>query len=262
MGVFLLTGLALRLEDARAAFRAKAAALYGVLATLVLSPLLALPLMAYAPTHLPALQPAFLKGLALLCCLPTTLTTGVILTQQANANAALTLLLVILTNVLGVFTIPYALSAVFDAAALDPAPLLDALLRTILAPLAVGIALRCACVWGARAARLGAYRRALTRVRACVAAAAQRGAGRGAPGGCHAAVQPAAAAGVPAGHPLDDGAPPFVIPSITPLPDLLLTPWLPPSRSANTRRSCPRCRPQRWASWSAPQPHCTWRCCC
>jgi sodium/bile acid cotransporter 7 len=145
--VFVLTGLALRLEDVRAAFSAKRAALFGLLSTLVLSPALAIPLMRYAPLYAPALAPEFLAGLALVCCVPTTLTTGVILTAQAGGNAALTLLLVIITNVLGVFTIPYALSAVFGSAAglaLDPAPMLAGLAKTILAPLLAGIALRCA----------------------------------------------------------------------------------------------------------------------
>ncbi len=127
------------------------------MSTLGLSPLLALPLYKYAPLALaaaaapplrlamPAVPPEFLAGLALVLCVPTTLSTGVILTKQANANAALTLLLVVITNVLGVFTIPYALEAVFGAAAsvtLDPQPLLLGLAKTILAPLAAGIAAR------------------------------------------------------------------------------------------------------------------------
>ncbi len=147
IAVFVLTGLALRLEDVRAAFSAKRAALFGLLSTLVLSPALAIPLMRYAPVYVPALAPEFLKGLALVCCVPTTLTTGVILTQQAGGNAALTLLLVIATNILGVFTMPFALSAVFGSAAglaLDPAPLVAGLAKDILAPLLAGIALRCA----------------------------------------------------------------------------------------------------------------------
>jgi len=143
--VFILTGASLRLQDVVAAFSAKRAALYGTLSSLVAGALLARPLLAAGPGLFPALAPPFLAGLALLCCMPTTLSTGVILTRAANANSALTLLLVLSTNVLGVFTIPAALAYVFGAAAgaaLEPAAIFSGLATTILAPLLVGAALR------------------------------------------------------------------------------------------------------------------------
>lgn len=143
--VFILTGASLRLQDVVAAFSAKRAALFGTLSSLVAGALLARPLLAAGPALLPGLAPPFLAGLALLCCMPTTLSTGVILTRAANANSALTLLLVLSTNILGVLTIPAALAYVFGAAAgaaLDPAAILVGLARTILAPLVAGAALR------------------------------------------------------------------------------------------------------------------------
>ena len=161
--MFVLTGLALRLEDVASALSAKRAAAFGILSCLVLSPALAAPLVVHAPSLLPALQAPFLAGLALVLCVPTTLSTGVILSQACGANAALTLLLVVATNVLGVFTIPYALAAVFGAAAgaaLEPTAILVGLARTILAPLALGAAAR--CVRAAALARAAASR-ALTR---------------------------------------------------------------------------------------------------
>ena len=203
--MFVLTGLALRLEDVASALSAKRAAAFGILSCLVLSPALAAPLVVHVPALLPALQAPFLAGLALVLCVPTTLSTGVILSQACGANAALTLLLVVATNVLGVFTIPYALAAVFGAAAgaaLEPTAILVGLARTILAPLALGAAAR--CVRAAASARAAALR-ALTRVLSPLALTQRVRARRRARRGRHAPRVAAAAAGLPGGHALDDG---------------------------------------------------------
>ena len=91
--------------------------------------------------------------------MPTTLSTGVILTQQCGGNAALALALVVLTNIAAVFLLPFSIVAVFGAAGtahIDPEPLVAALARTMLAPLALGVTVR-AFVPGA-AARVDAAR--------------------------------------------------------------------------------------------------------
>ena len=140
--VFLLTGLSLRLADVRAALYAKRAALYGLVSCLGLSALLAPAILAFGPEALPMLHPEFFAGLALLCCVPTTLSTGVILARQANANDALVLLLMLLTNVIGVATLPFALAHIFGAAvgaAIEPLVMLEGLALTVLAPLLAGV---------------------------------------------------------------------------------------------------------------------------
>jgi sodium/bile acid cotransporter 7 len=143
--VFLLTGFGLRRSDVTDAFTRVTPVLYGMLSTLVLSPLLGIPLLELSP-YLPDTVPhEFMAGLAAMLCMPTTLSTGVILTQQVGGNTALALLLLLMTNVLGVFTLPYAIQAVFGvsgAAAIDPAPLVHALAHTMLAPLFLGIVIR------------------------------------------------------------------------------------------------------------------------
>jgi sodium/bile acid cotransporter 7 len=140
--VFLLTGLSLRLADVRAALNAKRAALYGLVSCLGLSALLAPAILAHGPEALPMLHHEFFAGLALLCCVPTTLSTGVILARQANANDALVLLLMLLTNVIGVATLPFALAHIFGAAvgaAIEPLVMLQGLALTVLAPLLAGV---------------------------------------------------------------------------------------------------------------------------
>ena len=136
--MFALTGLSLRLSDVRAA-------LYGLVSCLGLSALLAPAVLLYGPEALPQLHAEFFAGLALLCCVPTTLSTGVILARQANANDALVLLIMLLTNVVGVATLPFALAVVFGAsagAALEPLVMLEGLAYTVLAPLLAGVAAR------------------------------------------------------------------------------------------------------------------------
>lgn len=150
--VFLLTGLGLRRRDLADAARCPGAAAYGCAASLGLSPLLAAALLRTAPHWLPpGLPHELVAGLAVMLCVPTALSTGVVLTQQAGANAALCLLLVVLTNAAGVATIPLALQAVFGGAAaaaglssplpaVDSGALFGSLLRSVAAPLAAGAA--------------------------------------------------------------------------------------------------------------------------
>ena len=145
IAVFALTGVSLRLADVRAALNAKRAALYGLVSCLGLSALLAPVVLLLGPELLPQLHPEFFAGLALLCCVPTTLSTGVILARQANANDALVLLIMLLTNVVGVATLPFALAEVFGAsagAALEPLVMLEGLAYTVLAPLLAGVVAR------------------------------------------------------------------------------------------------------------------------
>lgn len=73
--------------------------------------------------------------------------------QAVGGNTALALLLVIATNVAGIFTMPFVLAAVLrgggSGVALAPVPLLRQLLQSILAPLLIGVSAR-ALVPGAR----------------------------------------------------------------------------------------------------------------
>ena len=66
--------------------------------------------------------------------------------QAAGGNAALALLLTVVTNLGGIFTMPFVLCALLGtgstAVALSPRDLLGGLLRTILAPLLAGVAAR------------------------------------------------------------------------------------------------------------------------
>lgn len=137
--IFFASGLGLKTEDIKTAVKTPLPLAYGVIAILVLT-----PCMSFVALEVPVKR-AFQTGLALFCCVPTTLTSGVALASQAKGNAALALLLTVSSNLLGIFTVPFALQLVLRAASdarIDAVALLEKLVISILIPLAIGKAVR------------------------------------------------------------------------------------------------------------------------
>lgn len=138
--IFLCSGLLLRTDEIRAALSAWPATLYGTLSILFITPAVGAAIALRAP-----LDESFRLGLALFCCMPTTLSSGIALTNQARGNTAMALLLTVATNLLGVFTIPFVLVAVLGAVGnitLSAGSLLIKLCLSILLPLVAGRLLR------------------------------------------------------------------------------------------------------------------------
>jgi hypothetical protein len=82
-GVFVISGLVLESGEAALALRSPLAIVYG-LATI----LLVTPLLAFLALAMPLQPPQMALGLAVFCCMPTTLSTGVILTQVRRCGEA------------------------------------------------------------------------------------------------------------------------------------------------------------------------------
>ena len=142
--IFFISGLLLRTDEILAAVSAWPATLWGCVSILLLTPVIG----ALIAVRLP-LEPAFQIGLALFCCMPTTLSSGIALTGQARGNVALALLLTVLTNIGGIFTVPFALAFLLNPVLqtvgpveLSAADLLAKLCVSILLPLAIGKYLR------------------------------------------------------------------------------------------------------------------------
>ncbi len=142
--IFFVSGLLLRTDEIRAAVSAWPATLWGCVSILVLTPVIG----ALIAVRLP-MEPVFQIGLALFCCMPTTLSSGIALTGQARGNVALALLLTVLTNIGGIFTVPFALALLLNPllqtigpVELSAADLLAKLCVSILLPLAAGKYLR------------------------------------------------------------------------------------------------------------------------
>ncbi|GJP40495.1 hypothetical protein CLOM_g172, partial [Closterium sp. NIES-68] len=139
-GIFLVSGIALDLEQLRKVPSSWPAFLYGSLSTLVITPLMALLVL-----RLPLLPRELPTGLALFCCMPASITAGISLARAAGANAALALGLTVVTNTVGILTMPLLLSRLVPASggvSLPAGPLLRALVTTLLVPLFIGMAVR------------------------------------------------------------------------------------------------------------------------
>jgi hypothetical protein len=141
--IFLCSGLRLKVDDIVQAFRCVAGSLWGIVLILCVTPLLALVLVQIpiAPRELPF-------GVALFAIMPTTLSSGVILTRAANGNDTLALLLTVVTNLAAIVIIPFTLQILLAVAptasgsavrvSIDPLPLLVSLTLCIVVPLALG----------------------------------------------------------------------------------------------------------------------------
>ena len=138
--IFLLSGLMLKTDEVHAALVAWKAMSWGCVSILFATPFLGAAIAFQLP-----MEPAFQFGLALFCCMPTTLTSGVALTAQARGNVALALLLTVLTNTAGIFTVPFVLAHLLSSLGqveLSAGDLFAKLCLSMLLPLGIGKYLR------------------------------------------------------------------------------------------------------------------------
>ncbi|KFM29246.1 hypothetical protein F751_1622 [Auxenochlorella protothecoides] len=139
-GMFFLSGLLLNSGEVGDALRCPAALAYGLTAVLGLTSALA-PLVL----RLPLAPPELAIGFAVFCCMPTTLSTGVVLTQAVRGNAAVALMLTVSSNLLSVLSVPlllrWVLGSAAGAASFSPLAICLGLARTVVAPLLAGVAI-------------------------------------------------------------------------------------------------------------------------
>jgi sodium/bile acid cotransporter 7 len=140
--VFFISGLVLNTKDVAKARRHWVGTLYGVVSILLITPLLGFALRAIP------LQPAdFRAGLCVFAAAPTTLGVGAALVRSCRGNDGLATLLMTVTSVLSVFTIPIWLKALLGGqpdfnVAINIGKMLWQLLVTLLLPFLAGKALR------------------------------------------------------------------------------------------------------------------------
>ncbi|XP_042388417.1 probable sodium/metabolite cotransporter BASS4, chloroplastic isoform X2 [Zingiber officinale] len=99
-GIFFLSGIMLRSRELGAAVEAWPAGLFGLGSILLLTPFFSRLVLQIqlAPYEL-------ITGLAAFCCMPTTLSSGVALTQLVGGNTALALAMTVLSNLLGILIV-------------------------------------------------------------------------------------------------------------------------------------------------------------
>ncbi|CAN6238302.1 unnamed protein product [Urochloa humidicola] len=135
-GIFVISGLTLRTKELGAALGAWPAGLYGLVSILLITPFLAQFVM-----QVQLLPREFITGLAMFCCMPTTLSSGVTLTQIVGANSALALSMTVASNLLGIITVPLSLAMYIGAGAgvsLPTEQLFKSLVTRLLIPLIIG----------------------------------------------------------------------------------------------------------------------------
>lgn len=135
VGIFFIAGLNLTTSDIMKLFKAKISIFAGLVSILVLSPLLSL-LVA----RIPLTPREFALGLGVFLAMPTTTSTGVLITDEAGGNVPLSLAFSVLTNVIAVFTSPITIAFMFGESGIrvDVWQLLRALALTVLLPLFIG----------------------------------------------------------------------------------------------------------------------------
>jgi len=137
--MFIINGLTLKSDEVKSALRAWTVIVYAVPMILLVTPWITI-----LPISLRYMDSSLSTGFAIFNSVPTTLTSGVNLVTQCKGNSALALLLTVSTNLFGIVTTPFVLSALLDVGGinLSPLPLLGKLCITIIFPLIVGKACR------------------------------------------------------------------------------------------------------------------------
>jgi sodium/bile acid cotransporter 7 len=137
--IFLCSGLILKREEIRAGLRD----IRGAVIALVIIFAIA-PLAAFIIGSLP-LDPAVRIGLFLVSVMPTTMSSGVVMTGAAGGNIAHALLITVLANSLSIVTIPFSLALLLqtvDSVPIDKVRMMIQMALLVLLPLFLGLFLR------------------------------------------------------------------------------------------------------------------------
>ncbi|KAF8008955.1 hypothetical protein BT93_J0066 [Corymbia citriodora subsp. variegata] len=139
-GIFIISGLTLRSGEIGAAAEAWPVGMFGLGSILLFTPYFSKLILQIQ------LQPQeFVTGLALFSCMPTTLSSGVALTQLAGGNSALALAMTVISNLLGILLVPFSISKFIADGVGVTVPtkqLFKSLVLTLLIPLILGKILR------------------------------------------------------------------------------------------------------------------------
>jgi sodium/bile acid cotransporter 7 len=137
--IFFCSGLILKREQIRAGLRDIRGAVVALVIIFVVA-----PLAAFIIGSLP-LDPAVRIGLFLVSVMPTTMSSGVVMTGAAGGNIAHALLITVLANSLSIVTIPLSLALLLqtvESVPIDKAQMMIQMALLVLLPLMLGLVLR------------------------------------------------------------------------------------------------------------------------
>ncbi|CAN1298097.1 Probable sodium/metabolite cotransporter BASS4, chloroplastic [Linum perenne] len=100
--IFVISGMTLRNGDIGAAAEAWPVGVLGLFSILLFT-----PCFSRAIVNIQLQPQEFVSGLAIFCCMPTTLSSGVALTQLAGGNSALALAMTVISSLLGILMVPW-----------------------------------------------------------------------------------------------------------------------------------------------------------
>jgi sodium/bile acid cotransporter 7 len=135
--IFTVQGMNLKVEDIKQALNA-----YVPVGVACVSILFLTPFAAFLVAPLPFLADDMKIGLTLFLCVPTTVNSGVALVGAAEGSVPTALFITVLSNSLGVFTVPIMLQIMLSTAVrvdINPIPMLIKLILTILVPALFGM---------------------------------------------------------------------------------------------------------------------------
>lgn len=139
--VFFISGVTLKLEELKVVLKYKLTIVYSLLTINFLTTLLAFVLI-----NLPYLTKDFATGVVIFATVPTTLGVGVALTQISKGDQVLSLFLTVVSNLLGIVTVPFLLRIYLANNAsnvtVDPVKLAFKLTITVLIPSVFGMCIR------------------------------------------------------------------------------------------------------------------------
>ena len=108
--IFLINGYQTRLRDAPRSGRFAGAFLFAAVVTLI-----AAPWLGRGMAGLLRMSTTMTLGLIVMSAVPSTLSSGIVLTEVAGGNSLWALILTIGLNLLGVFTVPFMLAWCYQA---------------------------------------------------------------------------------------------------------------------------------------------------
>lgn len=138
--IFFIFGLTTDTSELVTAVKAGRSLVFGLVSILLLS-----PLFGFICMLIPFKPYEFALGLAVMACVPTSLSSGVTLVIGAYGNGALALLFTVSANIMGILTGPLMVKLVLGSvtdARVDTADILTKLGVSILMPVLVGKGLR------------------------------------------------------------------------------------------------------------------------
>jgi sodium/bile acid cotransporter 7 len=177
-GIFLISGLVLQFGDVKRALKSPLPLFLGLASISLVLPCLS----CFLALQWPYLSRDLVYGVAVFMCMPTALSTGVQICTHYGGNPALALMLTVATNLMSIVTIPAFVTFFLGTGVnmnmkqvqansssllrLDSFVLFRSLVKSILVPMVVGIALRAkssaVCKW------VDANKRTLSMLSACL----------------------------------------------------------------------------------------------